>query len=73
MGFGFTQAVTDDCLYIQQGDNDQITLLVLIYVDDMGVTGINAGEILWFKNNLADHFEITDLGKLDYILGIQVT
>jgi hypothetical protein len=39
----------------------------------MGVAGINAGEILWFKNNLADHFEIMDLGELDYILGIQVT
>ncbi|KAG7588970.1 Zinc finger CCHC-type [Arabidopsis suecica] len=47
-------------------------LLVAIYVDDLFVTGNSIGVIQEFKQGMASKFEMTDLGKLTYYLGIEV-
>jgi len=47
--------------------------MVLIYVDDMAVAGKRISGIILFKQNLSKDFEITDLGEMKFILGIQVT
>jgi len=69
---GFIRAFTDDCLYIKH-ENGKITLLVLVYVDDMVVAGPNGYWIISFKNVFSEDFEITDLGELKFMLGILVT
>ena len=45
---------------------------VLIYVDDIIVTGDNLDGIKRTKSLLKESFEIKDLGELKYFLGIEV-
>jgi len=47
--------------------------MVLIYVDDIAIAGKRIPRIVLFKQNLLKDFEITDLGKMKFILGIQAT
>lgn len=47
-------------------------LIVVVYVDDLLVTGSSLKHILDFKREMAAKFEMSDLGKLTYYLGIEV-
>ncbi|KAG7594882.1 Ribonuclease H-like superfamily [Arabidopsis thaliana x Arabidopsis arenosa] len=47
-------------------------LIVAVYVDDLLVTGSSLELILAFKREMAGNFEMSDLGKLTYYLGIEV-
>ena len=47
-------------------------LLVAVYVDDLLVTGSNQDMINDFKRGMSSNFEMSDLGKLTYYLGIEV-
>ena len=49
----------------------KITILI-IYVDDMIVTGNDIDEMTKLKTYLASEFDIKDLGGLKYFLGIDV-
>jgi hypothetical protein len=68
---GFRKSRADDCLYILR-ENGKVILLVLVYVDDMALAGKTVATIKAFKTSLGNIFEITDLGELEHILGIQV-
>ena len=68
---GFEKSQADDCLYIRH-ENGNDVLLVLAYVNDMAVAGKDHACIQNFKKDLTRQVEITDLGELHYILGIQV-
>lgn len=46
---------------------------LIVYVDDIVVTGNDPVEISQLKLRLAQEFEIKDLGHLRYFLGIEVT
>ena len=69
--FGFIHAFANDCLYIKCYKG-KIILLILVYVDNMTITGPNEYHIISFKLFLDEDFEITDLGKLKHILGVLV-
>ena len=69
--YGFKQASADHTLFYKRNYND-ITVL-LVYVDDMIVTGNNKEEIENLRSYLAKEFEIKDLGTLKYFLGIEVS
>ena len=47
-------------------------IALLIYVDDIIVTGNNFEEQKQLKESLARTFEMKDLGALKYFLGIEV-
>ena len=47
-------------------------LVVDVYVDDLFVTGTNKGIIDEFKTMMAAKFDMSDLGRLTYYLGIEV-
>ena len=47
-------------------------LLVLLYVDDMIITGDNEDEIFLLRNNLAVQFEIKNLGEVGCFLGLKI-
>lgn len=44
----------------------------MVYVDDLLVAGSSLHAILEFKNEMGAKFEMSDLGKLTYYLGIEV-
>lgn len=45
---------------------------LLVYLDDIIVTGNDEKEKAALRQYLAKHFEIKELGKLKYFLGIEV-
>lgn len=47
-------------------------LVVAVYVDGLFVTGINKGIIKEFKAMMASKFDMSDLCRLTYYLGIEV-
>lgn len=47
-------------------------LVVSVYVDDLFITGANSTIIDNFKTEMASKFDMSDLGKLSYYLGIEV-
>jgi len=46
-------------------------LLIFLYVDDLLVIGDSQAEIELFKQKMNSEFEMTDLGRLNYFLGLE--
>lgn len=67
---GFKRCKHEQAVY-RRGEGQQI-LIVGTYVDDLIVTGGTCVEILAFKKQMEDQFEMTDFGLLNYYLGIEV-
>ncbi|KAH9705236.1 retrovirus-related pol polyprotein from transposon RE1 [Citrus sinensis] len=68
--YGFAQSSSDYSFFTLYRDN--IHLLMLVYVDDIIVSGNNSEAIHVFKRYLSDCFYMKDLGPLKYFLGIEV-
>jgi Reverse transcriptase (RNA-dependent DNA polymerase) len=66
----FKISVTDSSLFTKHNSNG--TTVVLVYVDDLIITGDNQIEINYVKNELKQKFDIKDLGKLKYFFGIEI-
>ncbi|CAA0842723.1 Uncharacterized mitochondrial protein AtMg00810 [Striga hermonthica] len=49
-----------------------MTLLVLLYVDDMIITGDDEAEISKLKNELSTRFEMKNLGEAGCFLGLEI-
>ena len=67
---GFTKSLSEFTLYIKKVDTDVI--IVSLYVDDLLVTGSNEKLIEKFKEEMKNVFEMTDLGKMSFFLGMEV-
>ncbi|GJT89625.1 retrovirus-related pol polyprotein from transposon TNT 1-94 [Tanacetum coccineum] len=67
---GFTQSYADTSLFTYKKGYDFLVLLV--YVDDILLTGNNITLIHYFKKQLDLTFSIKDLGNLNYYLGIEL-
>ena len=55
-------------MYYMHQDGE--TLILMLYVDDLFITGSNDKLIAWLKRFLHIEFDITDLGKVQRYLGI---
>ncbi|GJV78915.1 retrovirus-related pol polyprotein from transposon TNT 1-94 [Tanacetum coccineum] len=67
---GFKGSKTDPSLFIySRGDT---LLYILVYVDDIIVTGNNKGTIDNIICHLGSTFALKDLGSLNYFLGIEI-
>lgn len=67
---GFSRCSKEPALYRKQEKGN--ILLVAVYVDDLLVTCSSLESIHEFKDGMAKNFEMSDLGKLMYYLGIEV-
>ncbi|KAJ4721114.1 Retrovirus-related Pol polyprotein from transposon TNT 1-94 [Melia azedarach] len=68
---GFQQSQGDHTLFFKHGENGKFIAL-LVYVDDIILTGNDEKEARRLKEELNKEFEIKDLGNLGYFLGIEV-
>jgi TATA-box binding protein (TBP) (component of TFIID and TFIIIB) len=68
--YNYTQSDFDHTLFYKHRQ-DKITILI-IYVDDMIITGDDSEEIRWLEQRLSKEFEMKTLGGLKYFLGIEV-
>ena len=66
----FRRCSKEPSLYRKDKKND--VLIVVVYVDDLLVTGSSYQDIHEFKKDMSKRFEMSDLGKLTYYLGIEV-
>nr|GEW37356.1 ribonuclease H-like domain-containing protein [Tanacetum cinerariifolium] len=67
---GFIQSKCDYSLYVKSVDD--IFIVVLVYVDDIVLTGNKFNEVEKLKDHLKSKFMIKDLGVLKYFLGIEI-
>ncbi|GJY56930.1 retrovirus-related pol polyprotein from transposon RE2 [Tanacetum coccineum] len=51
---------------------NEVQLNVLVYVDDLIISGNDSKAITQFKTYLSDCFHMKDLGNLKYFLGVEV-
>ena len=57
-------------MFIQHNSADKLN--VLVYTDDLIITGSNETSVAKLKVDLQRQFSIKDLGKLKYFLGIEM-
>jgi Reverse transcriptase (RNA-dependent DNA polymerase) len=68
--FGFQVSNADHSMFVKRNMN--CTIVVLIYVDDIIITGNDINATQDVKQYLQKKFDIKDLGKLKYFLGIEI-
>lgn len=66
----FESSISEQTLFIKR-EGGKI-LIVSIYVDDLLFTGNDEGLLSKFKSSMKKEFDMTDLGKMRYFLGIEV-
>jgi Reverse transcriptase (RNA-dependent DNA polymerase) len=68
---GFTRCSSDRAVYFR-GEGKSL-VVIPIYVDDISVYGYPGSEIQRAKDFLRSKWEMTDLGRVHYLLGIEIT
>ncbi|XP_074290316.1 uncharacterized protein LOC141617045 [Silene latifolia] len=69
---GFVQSREDYSLFTKDNETTKSFTVVVLYVDDVLLTGDNEQDIANIKSNLDKAFSIKDLGHLRYFLGLEV-
>ena len=62
---------TDHSVFYHHSSTGQCIYLI-VYVDDIVITGSDQDGIQKLKQHLFSHFKTKDLGKLKYFVGIEV-
>ena len=65
----FKQSTADPCIDVRTVD---VMAIIAVYVDDLIVMTKTLEEMQQIKKSLASHFQMKDMGKLHYCLGIHV-
>lgn len=68
----YCQSQADHTMFYKHNKKDKITILI-VYVDNIVLTGDDIEELERLKKKLVATFEIKDLGILKYSLGMEFT
>eukprot|EP00253_Pinus_taeda_P026348 PITA_26348 len=68
--YGFSRCHSDNTVYTKK--EGKALIILVLYVDDLILTGSDPNLINHVKSSLKKKFEMTDLGHLHYFLGLQV-
>jgi hypothetical protein len=71
IGEGFQRCESEQTLFTRRTQEGRI-IIVSIYVDDLIFTGNDEVMLSDFKNSMLREFDMTDLGKMRFFLGIEV-
>ena len=72
VGHGYQRTAADYCVYFKRYPGEKFIIL-LLYVDDMLIVGQDRAQISKLKEELAESFEMKDLGPTKQILGMEIT
>ena len=67
---GFRSLHSDSCVYVRRDGSS--VLFVLVYVDDLLLVANNAAQLANTKAALSSRFDMKDMGKAHFILGVQI-
>lgn len=68
---GFEKCYSEHTLFIKTNKGGKI-LIVSLYVDDLIFTGNDELMFAEFNNSMLREFDMTDLGRMRFFLGIEV-
>ncbi|KAJ9537516.1 hypothetical protein OSB04_030249 [Centaurea solstitialis] len=68
---GFKKCSHEHTLFVKNGKEGDF-LLVSLYVDDLIFTGTNLSLCEEFKISMKQEFDMTDLGKMKFFLGVEI-
>ncbi|KAJ9682786.1 hypothetical protein PVL29_018666 [Vitis rotundifolia] len=68
--YGYTQSQTNHTMFYKHSNEGKVVILI-VYVDDIVLTGDDCNELEKLKGRLVEEFEIKDLGALKYFLGME--
>ncbi|VVA38758.1 PREDICTED: poly, partial [Prunus dulcis] len=68
---GFVNSKADSSMFVYQDAHSM--MILLLYVDDIVLTGSDSNQLSTFIHRLGIEFEIKDLGRLHYFLGVEVS
>lgn len=71
MSIGFSCSSADTSLFVFS--RDAVIIYLLVYVDDIIITGNNDPAIAALTSRINKEFATKDLGRLDYFLGLKVS
>lgn len=69
---GFTQCEVDQAVFFKKAKTGE-RIIIVVHVDDCTLAASSLDLIAQLKNDIRAHVEITDLGELHWLLGIEVT
>ena len=67
---GFTRCKSEPCAYVKKDYNNNVICILAIYVDDILIAGRNK-TINKIKEDIKSKFELSDVGLVDFIIGIK--
>lgn len=70
MSFDFTMIDEDHCIYVK--NSNEKFLILSLYIDDILLAGNNFEHVKTIKSRLSKSFDMKDMGKTEYILGIKI-
>ncbi|RVX07414.1 Retrovirus-related Pol polyprotein from transposon RE1 [Vitis vinifera] len=68
---GYKQGQVDHTLFVKKSHAGKMAILI-VYVDDIILSGNDMEELQNLKKYLSEEFEVKDLGNLKYFLGMEV-
>ncbi len=68
---GFKQCKNEHCLFYHINNENKVSCLIGLYVDDMIITGFNY-DLLYFIQKIKNKFSISNCQSINYILGISI-